>query len=551
MYFLGGKKNNNSNQGYRPLPFNYCAMSLCPFDNPCCTKEGVVFDVENLVPYLKKHNKNPCTGEKMSASEIIILTISKNDEGQWQCPVTCKTFNNNSHIVAIRKSGNIFSYDAVSELNIKAKNYTDLLTGVSFTKSDIIHIQDPQNKELVAKRDISNFIHLQQVREEKQIEIQAESKVRRNPTAEVVMKELEKRKAIELESGEKSKSSLFTSVKSLNTSDNEDVAELLLLGATTNDANPGQNNTTGQSSASLTSSSVPCWTGNKTRLANAEELREARYRAMKKLGKKGYVQLQTSHGNINLEIHCDYVHRASWNFIKLCQNGYYDGTLFHRLVPGFMLQGGDPTGTGKGGQSAWGKPFIDEFNTPFRHSESGILSMANSGPGTNKSQFFITFNETSYLDLKHTVFGKVVGGAKTLNRIQEIGTDKNERPLTEIKIIKTEVFTNPIDEANELLKQELIDIINKRIKQETPSALPKEILNNKVIEDKKIDSVGKYMKIPETKAKISEKIIESNEDIVNNFLKNQPENVLNDNNSNNDIANKKFKPNSYSNFSSW
>lgn len=133
------------------------------------------------------------------------------------------------------------------------------------------------------------------------------------------------------------------------------------------------------------------------------------------------MQLQTSVGNLNVELHCDMAMRTSWNFLTLCKRGYYNNTKFHRLIPGFMVQGGDPTGTGMGGESAFnGRSFKDEFDTRLSHDTRGILSMANSGPCTNKAQFFITFKETKYLDNKHTVFGKVVGGLATLDRIEQV-----------------------------------------------------------------------------------------------------------------------------------
>ncbi|OQR77712.1 peptidyl-prolyl cis-trans isomerase 2-like [Tropilaelaps mercedesae] len=170
--------------------------------------------------------------------------------------------------------------------------------------------------------------------------------------------------------------------------------------------------------------------------------------------KKGYVQLSTTHGNLNLELYCDVVPKTCENFIKLSANGYYDGSPFHRSIRNFILQGGDPTGTGKGGESVWGKPFDDEFKPHLVHQGRGILSMANSGPNTNKSQFFITYRSCRHLDNKHTVFGKVVGGLTTVQAIEEIETDNKDRPIEDVHIIKAIVFVNPFQEAeNELTKR--------------------------------------------------------------------------------------------------
>ena len=138
-----------------------------------------------------------------------------------------------------------------------------------------------------------------------------------------------------------------------------------------------------------------------------------------------------------------------------------------------MVQGGDPTGTGEGGESAWGKPFRDEFDSRLLHDKRGILSMANSGQNTNGSQFFITFQIAKHLDFKHCVFGRIVGGNNTLERIEAIGADKKEKPLQEIKLLKAIVFTNPIEEADVLLKEEIQLAKRNRIEATVPTPLPK------------------------------------------------------------------------------
>jgi len=116
-----------------------------------------------------------------------------------------------------------------------------------------------------------------------------------------------------------------------------------------------------------------------------------------------------------------------------------------------MIQGGDPTGTGSGGESAWGEPFDDEFRASLHHEGRGVLSMANSGPNTNKSQFFITFRSCKHLDEKHTVFGRVVGGLETLSEIERIETDNKDKPIEDINFISAQVFTDPYEELDELI----------------------------------------------------------------------------------------------------
>jgi len=127
-------------------------------------------------------------------------------------------------------------------------------------------------------------------------------------------------------------------------------------------------------------------------------------------------RFKTERGDITVELYADKVPLTVENFVNLARAGFYDGTTFHRVISGFMAQGGDPTGTGTGGP---GYQFGDEFHPSLRHDGAGILSMANAGPGTNGSQFFLTFGPTPHLDNKHSVFGKVTDGMDVLRSIRE------------------------------------------------------------------------------------------------------------------------------------
>ncbi|MBO7520716.1 MAG: peptidylprolyl isomerase, partial [Opitutales bacterium] len=120
--------------------------------------------------------------------------------------------------------------------------------------------------------------------------------------------------------------------------------------------------------------------------------------------------LKTRHGDIKIKLFADKAPKACENFTTHIKNGYYDGLIFHRVIRDFMIQGGDPTGTGRGGESIWGKPFDDEFADDLRFDRKGLLAMANAGPRTNGSQFFITTTETPWLTGHHTIFGEVVEG---------------------------------------------------------------------------------------------------------------------------------------------
>lgn len=146
--------------------------------------------------------------------------------------------------------------------------------------------------------------------------------------------------------------------------------------------------------------------------------------------------MKTSLGTIELELFPYEAPKTVKNFVGLSLKGFYDGVIFHRVIKDFMIQGGDPTGTGRGGASIYGGPFEDEFSPSLKHNSPGILSMANAGPNTNLSQFFITVVPTPWLDLKHTIFGKVLRGMEVVREINSVPTDEKDRPLENVIIEK-------------------------------------------------------------------------------------------------------------------
>jgi len=151
------------------------------------------------------------------------------------------------------------------------------------------------------------------------------------------------------------------------------------------------------------------------------------------------VAIETSMGAFTLELYADHAPKTCKNFATLVRRGYYDGTVFHRIIPNFMIQGGDPTGTGRGGTSIYGEKFEDEIRAELRHTGAGILSMANAGPDTNGSQFFVTLAPTPWLDGKHTIFGRVKGGLGVVKRMGMVKTDGEDRPVEEVKILHASV----------------------------------------------------------------------------------------------------------------
>lgn len=148
------------------------------------------------------------------------------------------------------------------------------------------------------------------------------------------------------------------------------------------------------------------------------------------------VVLETNQGNIEIKLFSHIAPKACENFMGLIAKGYYNGTVFHRVIQGFMIQGGDPMATGMGGASIFGRPFEDEVRPDVGFDKPGILAMANSGPGTNGSQFFITVAATPWLNMKHTIFGEVVSGYDVVGKIENTPVGAQDKPLKDQKIVK-------------------------------------------------------------------------------------------------------------------
>jgi len=152
--------------------------------------------------------------------------------------------------------------------------------------------------------------------------------------------------------------------------------------------------------------------------------------------------IETNMGIIEIELFADQTPKTVENFVGLADSGYYNGVIFHRVIPDFMIQGGDPTGTGRGGESIWGKKFEDEIVPSLVFENPGILAMANSGPNTNGSQFFITVAPTTWLDGNHTIFGQVIEGMDVVYKISKVPTSKpGDKPLEPVVMESVKIET--------------------------------------------------------------------------------------------------------------
>ena len=157
------------------------------------------------------------------------------------------------------------------------------------------------------------------------------------------------------------------------------------------------------------------------------------------------VTLHTSVGPITVELYYKHAPKTCQNFFELAKRGYYANVPFHRVISDFMIQGGDPTGTGRGGTSIYdGRAFKDEICAHLRFSRRGMLAMANAGPNTNQSQFFLSFAKLPHLDGKVTIFGRVIDGHGTLDALERLAVDERDRPVRDAKIERVTIHANPL-----------------------------------------------------------------------------------------------------------
>ncbi|MCJ1447974.1 MAG: Peptidyl-prolyl cis-trans isomerase cyp8 [Stictis urceolatum] len=493
-----GVKQRAGDASFKRLPFKFCAVSLQPFKNPVCTAEGTIFDRENILSWLQKHRNNPINGNFMKYEDLVTLHFAKNEEGDYVDPVTYKVLTDNTHVVALKNTGNVFAYDTVERLNIKAKMWRDLVSDEEFGRKDIIVLQDPQNIE---SRDLSAFKYLKDgvsaLTEEQERERHGS-----NVNASALGNASRILKAKEAVAAARAKRGAADAAKQPGLPTKASGTLTTVGGHPTHQTKSVPYNaaihTTGKAAASFTSTGLTPHT-----LADRALLSEEDYMLkIKRVKHKGYARITTSLGDLTIELNPEFAPKAVWNFVTLAKKGYYDGIAFHRNIRNFMIQGGDPTGTGKGGSSCWGKNFADEFDGPSTHDARGVMSMANKGKDTNSSQFFILYRPAKHLDRKHTIFGRVIEGMDTLTRLENAEvTDKEKRPVEDIVMKEVAVYIDPFEEfrkerSDKEAKEQKKDEIRRQggAEDERVTWTGKRIRDNGTAEQEEGGGVGKYLR---------------------------------------------------------
>lgn len=497
---------------FKRLPFNYCAASLQPFKNPVCTPSGTIFDVEVIGAWLEKHSTNPVDGQPLAAKDLIRLNFARNADtsadaenrdrngapsdgkGDFIDPVTFKVFTDNTHIVAIRHGNyaNVFAWETVERMNIKPKMWRDLVDDVEFGRKDIITLQDPQN---AASRDLSQFKHLQNGQEalptREQEEQRRQGTINVGALGRIGDKVLRAKEAVErARQAREAGADVNRTTKALAASKPPSSSSSSSSLTSAHRAPPISEKklppnaalyTTGRAAASLTSTGLTPETSGERALLSEEEW----MLKPKRVKHKGYARIETNLGALTLELHTETAPKAVWNFLRLSQKGYYRGVTFHRNIRNFMIQGGDPTGTGRGGQSIWGRNFADELEGPHVHDARGVVSMANKGKNTNSSQFFITYRPARHLDRKHTVFGRVVEGSDTTLAAMESAPteDGTNRPVDDIVIRDVVVLIDPFEE-----------FLKEKNKQDEEARAKEEIARQGGTEDDRTTWTGKRIR---------------------------------------------------------
>jgi peptidyl-prolyl cis-trans isomerase-like protein 2 len=488
---------------------------LQPFRHPVCTAEGTIFDIEVISSWLEKHGTNPVTGKPLKDKDLIKLNFARNGDtdahdggggagdgqGEMVDPVTFKVFTDNTHIVAIRhgSEANVFAWETVERLNIKAKMWKDLVDDRDFGRPDIITLQDPQNIE---SRDLSKFKFLKEgetVLSKEQEEERLQGNVNIAALGRVGDKVLRAKEAVEKARRERANGDVNRSKAMAKSGTASTGPKPSMLQEKKTAYNAAQY-TTGKAAASFTSTGLTPETSGERALLTDEEymLRPKRVKI------KGYARIETNLGSLNIELQTETAPRAVWNFVHLAKKGYYNGVVFHRNIKNFMIQGGDPTGTGKGGSSIWGKNFQDEFDGPLTHDVRGTVSMANKGKNTNSSQFFITYKPAKHLDRKHTIFGRVVGGLDVLQRLESAPVGAADRPVDDIVMENVVVFVDPFEEfQKQRSKQDENEREKAEIKRQGGTEDDKTTWTGKRIRDdgtvmqsEQSGGVGKYLKAP-------------------------------------------------------
>lgn len=500
-----------------PVALHLCQLTLRPHASPVCAPDGAIFDAAAIVPLTRRTGLHPLTGAPLRTSDLIPLRFACDPApgGQFRCPVLYEPFTPSVKVVAIAVKGgasaNVFSYDAVLRLNIRAKSMFDLLTGAPFKVSDIIVLHDP-NPRAPPTAPLA------------QPSLPASGPTPAPQSAMMPLSSAAKSQLLKKRSAPAGQDDQERAAPSGADSSAKRQRGLSSL------------YTTGAAAAGLTSTAHVPVTINEHRAMTGEEERKAIYKKIRKGRKgKGYVRVVTNVGMLNIELHCDKVPATCDNFLTLAERKFYDGLPWHRVIPKFIAQTGNPTRAGVANDSAWGGGIKDEIRASLSHSEPGIVSMCGNR-GTTLCQWFVCFGAATHLDGTHTVMGKVVGGMFVLSMME------NEAELGhQLFVERVDVLVNPIRHLREELAREQSTSHGFESSRIAPQSAPRletgephpraadgsrslvsmPFPTPSVTGEQPVQAVGKYLDRGQSRAPPSlQGLVHSNENATNDIVRN-------------------------------
>lgn len=468
------------------LPFNYCSLSLHPFTNPVCDEKGNIFEKKYIINYLSKYHKNPIDYSQLSIKNLTNLNFYKGNNNKYCCPITLKEYSENTKIVIIKETGNVYSYEAYLELNKNIKNFKDLLNDQKFDPKNVIIINDPNNKKIINnfkfiknKEEldyINNLIYNnEEILNEKKETVNLPSNYKKIIEDYEKDNSIEKIKKLEIieqiNLGKNYLDKEYLNKIKKNYEENflpifkllkEKIKHKENINEIKNLINFNSNiflfflkeNNLYKKYLNLNE--------NSNYNPNFDELRNIYYNIIKKNKMKGYIKFYTNFGNLNIEIFSDLVPIASENFIELCEEKIYLNKKFNRLLHNYSIsiENFDIK------ENYFGKSFNNENNNFYSHNEKGLLCMINNENNVNNYKFLITLSNEKKEKNKNTIFGKILDDLKILDIFNSIKTE-NTKPIYEIKINKIEIYKNPFREViKDLIYNEIKLLIEKEKKIE-------------------------------------------------------------------------------------
>lgn len=413
----GGKKDPTQ----APIPrlsFNYCPLSLQPFSDPVCSPDGTVFDIVNIIPFVKRYHKNPVTGAPLKIDELIKLKYYQDEEGNYICPVSKKVFTDSTKIVAIKPSGVVYAASTVEELNRKAKFFCDLMTGKKFLPGDIIVLQDPMD---ISKRIITNFDYLQNEEEFDQPNEDEEMlpHIEQSALGKRILEKVDQSaKALEKVLKEAAKPP-----RKIDLEETLTVEEFLEERRERKDWRH-ELHRTGSMANSVTCTDVDLKTSDEKRpLTDIEMMREV-WNEIKSHHHKGFIQINTNLGEINAELFTDQAVRTCYSFLELIYKGKLDGMKFKKLIPGVILNLENSV------SRSIKLDTVDRSEKLF-HKKPGLLTVDTLG---DLNTMGITLGPSEQLDRTNSVFGVIHNNFELIEVIESAG-ENNFVPLVSWNLI--------------------------------------------------------------------------------------------------------------------